>query len=504
MRHAIARQHEIRTHAVVLIQPGTLPKTSSGKIQRLLCRQLLLENRLSLIGQHVLDEHVAEAEDSPTVDSATFRSADPAERVSLLVAFLRQQVAHGLKLAREQVDPAQPLSALGIDSLKAFEIKYALEASLDIVIPVEYLLQGYSISKLAPLIAAELGSGRLPPIAARPSADDTYQLAPVQQTFWFLYQLEPSSSAYNIAFAGRLSARVCTHTLQQAFQTLVDRHPALRTTFHLRDQQPVQRVAPHATLDLQEIDAASWSDAELRIQLEAAAHTPFDLEHGPIMRVRLFTDPARNHTLLIVAHHILFDGWSLWVLLDELREIYEAARSGRAAALAEPALQYADYVQWQHDLLASVEGERQWAFWADQLRGELPKLQLPTRRARNSQLLLRRSSHVLDRPNDHAPTETPRAPGASDPVYNPSRSIQCAAASLQWAGGYHHWISRLGGGLMRRFRGSLDACLILLLSAALSHRICRFARSCGTYGGRLCRGWSTRTTPRIACPSGYS
>lgn len=203
-----------------------------------------------------------------------------------------------------------------------------------------------------------------------------------QQGIWFLYQLAPESAVYNVNFAARINAEVDVPAMRRAFQTLVDRHASLRTTFPVQFGKPIQRVHKAQKVYFREIDSSSWNPAELKARLLDEAYSPFDLERGPLLRVTLFTRSSREYILLLVVHHIVIDFWSLAILLDEIGALYPAASAGLKVHLPPLGLQYTDYVRWQAEMLAGAEGERLWTYWRRQLAGQLPIFQLKTDRPR--------------------------------------------------------------------------------------------------------------------------
>lgn len=225
------------------------------------------------------------------------------------------------------------------------------------------------------------------------SSKAVYPLSRNQQSLWFLHQLMPESPAYHVAFTARVCSEINLPALKRALQVLINRHSVLRTTFTLQADEPVQEVHSHHELHFEGVDASTWSEAELTEQVIAAYNRPFDLEHGPIFRATLFTRSATDHVLLLTIHHIAFDGWSAWIFLDELRTVYTAETNGRSAALPALVQEYSDYVDWQAKMLAGVEGERLWAYWQQQLGGDLPALNLPTDRPRPPLQTDRGASH---------------------------------------------------------------------------------------------------------------
>lgn len=219
----------------------------------------------------------------------------------------------------------------------------------------------------------------------RKGANESQSLQPLsynQQGIWFLYQLAPESRVYNVNFAARIRSDVDIPALRRAFQALVDRHPALRTTFCVRSGKPAQRVHPHLAVHFVETDASAWDSEVLKTRLLEEAYRPFDLERGPVLRVNLYSCSANDHVLLLVVHHIVIDFWSLALLLTELGTLYPAEKAGAQAPLPPLDSQYTDYVRWQTEMLASAEGQRLWAYWQKQLAGQLPLLELPTDRPR--------------------------------------------------------------------------------------------------------------------------
>lgn len=219
----------------------------------------------------------------------------------------------------------------------------------------------------------------------RKEASESQSFQPLsynQQGIWFLYQLAPESMVYNVNFAARIRSDLDIAALRRAFQALVDRHPALRTTFSVRSGKPAQLVHQQQTVHFVEIDASAWDGEVLKTRLLEEAYRPFDLERGPVLRVNLLTRSPKEHVLLLVVHHIAIDFWSLALLLTELGAQYSAEKAGVPALLPALDSQYADYVRWQAEMLAGPEGERLWAYWRKQLSGRLPSLELPTDRPR--------------------------------------------------------------------------------------------------------------------------
>ena len=222
--------------------------------------------------------------------------------------------------------------------------------------------------------------------------DSAHPLSHGQQALWFLHQLVPGTAAYNVVFSARVHSPFDVGALARALRGLTTRHPILRAAFEAREGRPVQRLRPVADVTVEEIDARGLAADLLADALVEAAQRPFDVSAEPLVRAALFTRAADDHVLVLTVHHLVVDGWSFGLLLDDLFQLYAHEASGGAPpAAAEPA-QYLDFVRWQSELLASAEGTRLRTYWNETLSGELPVLDLPTDRPRPAVVSLRGSS----------------------------------------------------------------------------------------------------------------
>ncbi|MEG1082781.1 MAG: condensation domain-containing protein, partial [Pseudomonas sp.] len=165
-----------------------------------------------------------------------------------------------------------------------------------------------------------------------------------QERQWFLWQLDPTSAAYHIPMALRLRGQLDTAILQQCFDTLVRRHESLRTTLRVEAEHARQWINPPAPVRIEQVQVSD--EATLRISLEQEVRTLFDMQQGPLLRVKLLSLGDEQHVLLLTMHHIVSDAWSMQVLAEELVELYAAASERRAPTLAALPVQYADYAQW--------------------------------------------------------------------------------------------------------------------------------------------------------------
>ncbi|MBZ5569147.1 MAG: AMP-binding protein, partial [Acidobacteriia bacterium] len=216
----------------------------------------------------------------------------------------------------------------------------------------------------------------------RPIASgEPFELSLGQEALWFLHELAPDSTAYNVAFCVRVLSEVDSERLEGALLKLLERHPMLRCTFVSGAQGPRQCIGPVPQRSLELVDASDWSEEELRGRVHEYYRRPFDFASGPIFRSTLFRRRGTGHVLLISAHHIVFDAWSLGIVLSDLATLYE---SGAAAVLPPKAGSYAGFVKWQQTMIESEEGREAWGYWRSRLERTSSTIDLPTDHPRPS------------------------------------------------------------------------------------------------------------------------
>ncbi|HEX7286795.1 MAG TPA: amino acid adenylation domain-containing protein, partial [Candidatus Angelobacter sp.] len=388
VRAAIARVHDIQAFAVVFIKSGALPRTSSGKVQRHACKRKWLESALPVVSESVLD--IAAFHDSqPEVTWKSLLGRSDDERRHMVEDYVRGQVARALRCAIGELGDAHSLISLGADSLAGFDLMQRIERDLKVAVPVGGLLDR-NIREIAGMVLARIGcevgsqhdAGAFKKID-RPSR---VPLSASQSQVWFLQQLFPESCAYNEHLLMRLDGALETEALERAAAEMVRRHEILRTRFPMSEGHPHQVVLP---FDLEELPLLQTADLEgegavgdrMRALVVRETQRPFQLETDRPMRLTLRRVSEQEHLLLLVAHHIVCDGASLRVVIQELGALYQAYVRGRQSPLPELALQYADYAVWQQQWLQGAVVEQELEYWRKQLE-DLAPLDLPTDRPR--------------------------------------------------------------------------------------------------------------------------
>jgi len=249
-----------------------------------------------------------------------------------------------------------------------------------------FVLSPQKRAVLASLLQEKGMSALLSQEIPRRQTPDPVRLSFSQERVWFLEQLQPGSSVHNIPAAFRLPGPLNILALEQSINKIVERHEVLRTTFRVRDGQPVQVIAPSLTvelplLDLREVSPTMRQMEAYRLATEEALR-PFDLAQGPMIRTTLVRLAAMDHLLLLTLHHIVSDGWSMGIVWRELAALYEQERTGRPAGLPNLPIQYADFAEWQRGYLQGEILDNHLEFWRKQLAGAPSVLSLPIDRPR--------------------------------------------------------------------------------------------------------------------------
>ncbi|KPW12257.1 Peptide synthase, partial [Pseudomonas amygdali pv. aesculi] len=345
---------------VVLLNPGALPKTSSGKLQRSACRTRLADGSLDSYAVF-------------TANDTTLQNRTPGTGSDLQAQIASVWCEH---LQCEQVSADDHFFLLGGNSIVATQVVARLRETLGIDLNLRLLFEAPTLAAFAAQIealqiAASQGDSQTQNAIVRLPGNEHLPQSLAQNRLWFLWQLDPQSSAYNIPGGLYLRGELDTTALRTSFQRLIERHESLRTRFYEHDGVALQRIdAPGEfhfdTLDISDLPSDERQTRALAIR-EEQARLPFDLQNGPLLRVTLLQLDEDEHQLLVTLHHIIADGWSLNVLIDEFSRLYASAVQGQPLELAPLPLRYADYGQWQREWLANGEAERQLDYWKQQL-----------------------------------------------------------------------------------------------------------------------------------------
>ena len=272
---------------------------------------------------------------------------------------------------------------LGGHSLLATQVVSQIREQLNVELSLRSFFTSPVVGELAELIQpkSDARNGARRPQIKPISRVRHLPLSFAQQGLWLTDRLEPGTTAYNIPLAVRFTGSLNVEVLRQTLSEVVRRHEDLRTTFAEIDGEPQQIIAPSSEVSLPVVDLcdleAAEQEAAVRRYVEEAAEQQFDLSRGPLMKTEMLKLADDEHVLLLTLHHIIADGWSMGVLVNEVAALYEAFAEGRESPLAELPIQYTDYAIWQRQWLQGEVLEGLLNYWREQLTGA-PLLELPS------------------------------------------------------------------------------------------------------------------------------
>jgi amino acid adenylation domain-containing protein len=291
-------------------------------------------------------------------------------------------------LGVERVGVNDNFFELGGHSLLATQLISHVRERLGVELALRNIFEHPTVAGLSEHVELEAQAGRgprLPPIEPAPRDGE---LAPsfAQARLWFLNQLEPESLLHNSPSMVPLGGDLNVEALEQTFNEIIRRHEVLRTRFENRGGRPVQVIDPRqevrlAFVDLSGLDETERARAFARVAKEEIDGI-FDLQRGPLLRIKLVKVEASQHILIFTTHHIIFDGWSVSVLTNEITALYRAFSEGRPSPLPELKVQYADFAHWQRNWLRGEALEQLLGYWRNQLGPRPATLELPTDRPR--------------------------------------------------------------------------------------------------------------------------
>jgi amino acid adenylation domain-containing protein len=353
-----------------------MPLTPNGKIDRL---------------------ELARLEVSSTLAAETFVA--PRTQTEATIAAIWAEV-----LELNQVGIHSDFFDLGGHSLRATRVISRLHKTFGVELPLRALFEASTVAQLAERIDALSGTARPSQIALVSRETKTFSPSFAQQRLWFIHQLDPASASYNIPATARLTGRLRFHALEQTLTEIVRRHEVLRTTFVEVNGQPVQVIDPAAPARLKVYDLTALPESERETEARtlclAEARQPFDLSAGPLWRASLVKLSDLEHLVQFTVHHIISDGWSMGVLIDEVVKLYASLTAQQPLQLPELQIQYRDFAAWQRDWLNGEVLKQQLSYWEQQLAGAPEALDLPTDYPRPPQQTFRAAEHAFVLPKE--------------------------------------------------------------------------------------------------------
>lgn len=322
-------------------------------------------------------------------------ATSPEEQQQQLEEYLIEQIAKVLGLPPSQLDVEQPLNTLGLDSLMLIQLVNRVKKDFALELSIEALFENMTLLDLAQQLQTQLAlfkseSDDAPIMVTRTEAV-ALPLSFAQESFYSQIKLDPSNPFANLPFTLHFTGDLDIPALERSLNELVHRHAALRTTFDIVAEKPTQIIHPTMNLPLSVVDlrsrsvsvraasltgeGQSLSQAEQQITVQKLsqkeAHESFDIVRGPLLRTTLLRLSENRHILLITLHHLITDGSSMVIFLQELGAIYQAFSQGKSSPLPELPMQYADFIVWQRQWLQKEALATLQSYWQQQLAPHL-------------------------------------------------------------------------------------------------------------------------------------
>lgn len=366
---------KLNIEAAEVIPIKAMPKTSSGKVQHFKLKESFLAGDFDIVRQK-LRSMMAQSFNQRQIEL-------PKTPTEKKMAKIWSEI-----LGIEKIGIHDNFFALGGDSIKITQLLSRIRETFNVETEQAALYDNPEIEKLSALVDTLIEGSKVKEekIQRIFKSGEKAPLSFAQQRLWFLDKLNSNSPQYNIYSGLVIKGKLDKEALIKSFNAVMDRHTVMQMSFVEEDGLPVAVISKDkgfklSETDLRSVDENKRMDAAREIAEKEAA-IPFRLDNGPLIRGRLICTGYNEYILVLVAHHIIFDGWSFGILLRELSFYYNGFVSGSNDKLPEMAIQYADYAAWQKNRAQSGALDSQIEYWKKKLGGNLPVLDLPTDRPR--------------------------------------------------------------------------------------------------------------------------
>lgn len=365
IRQNIVEALQLVVRQVVLVAPGVVPRTSSGKVQRGRCRTLYLSGQLEVVHDSAMTQ--------PVLAQA------PPELVAQIAGLMADL------LSIETVMPDDDFFWLGGHSLLATQLMSRLRTVFAVELPLRAIFESPTPRLLAAQVSAQPLSRIKPDIKVVPRSG-RLPLTFSQERMWLLQQMDPAGTAYNVAGAVQISGPVDFSRLAQAFNHVVRAHEILRTRYPSINGEANVQVIESAAVEVRFVDVSDVSEPMQAALARATqmARRPFDIANETLLRVSLFRIGADCHVLAVCMHHLITDAWSMGILVRDLLTCYDTLASDSVVNLPMPAFGYIDYAHWQREFMSGARIQVQLDYWKQQLQGA-EAIELPTDHPRRRQ-----------------------------------------------------------------------------------------------------------------------
>ncbi len=366
LKKLISERMGIEVSQVIPIK--SIPKTTSGKVQRYKLRESYINCEYDTIKKEI-ELLLKSEEESRSIDV-------PENEIQEKLVKIWQEV-----LGVNKVGIKDNIFELGGDSLKITQMASRIREEFGVELEQTLLFENPALNVLAEIIEKADKISEDENTIQRLQEKGALPLSYAQQRIWFLDRLNENSSQYILYTGLNIKGSLQDDLLLKSFNTIIERHESLRTSFFEEDGQPVQTVEEGVQMglpfiSLAEIPLESRRQEAIILAKEEISY-PFDLSKAPLIRGKLFQIEKDEYVLILAAHHIVFDGWSFKVLLKELEILYNSYLQNENYVLPELKISYSDYACWQIDRYKENTIQKQIVYWKEKLSGKLPVLELP-------------------------------------------------------------------------------------------------------------------------------
>ncbi len=284
-------------------------------------------------------------------------------------------------LENDNITPKDNFFDVGGHSLKAAQLVARIRTTFNIELPIKEVFEAQTISDIAFIIdkmKKQEEGFKIPELTKR-NFKEIPQLSFSQKRLWFLEQLEPLKNTYNISAAVKLKGELNYKIFEKSINAIIERHENLRTSFYDIEGKPFAKINKHTLTELEIIDISKHNNIEeeaLQIVQSTATHI-FNLKEYPLFKLRVIKLSKNEHILVVVMHHIISDGWSIGIMINELSEHYEKYLNNENYSVQSLDIQYSDYADWMNNWLKDEILERKLKYWKDKLKGIPEVLELP-------------------------------------------------------------------------------------------------------------------------------
>ncbi|MDQ0497108.1 non-ribosomal peptide synthetase, partial [Paenibacillus brasilensis] len=368
--NAVSETHQLEIYDIFLLHKGSIPKTGSGKIQRKICRSAYIKQELQALYQY---------RSASSTSRSNIINAVPLVQ-SKIQEYMVQFLCRELNLEHGKMDLNKNLHGYGIDSILVMKLIRGLEKSYPIKVKAREILENPTIQLLSAYLAQKVEADKSVVQVKTETIPHSFRrnpLSEVQKGLWLLHKISPEMNAYNVPICLRFNTKIEIESVQQAFYIVLEQHPILKSVIEEENGNPYQNFQPTQPLHVYVEDISTLEEEEIIPSIRNKAKQPFVLEQDPLMRVYLMSRSEQEHFILVVIHHIIFDGSSFVIFIQSFLDAYKDLVQGKRPAVLPPAASYSDFVEWEQTMLASAEGEKYRSYWKQQLSGALPTLELP-------------------------------------------------------------------------------------------------------------------------------